>query len=140
MYCAMVAVLPVASQPFSEESHLYSHEASAGHSRLAYFAGKNIALLYRISIGALHFLSAMYLRGELRSVGIDMDERFQKCSSWRDAAGILSTPIPFMYAIVWALFFGNYGIGVYILFRADIKLSSANLVCLTCSFHLSDDI
>ncbi|KAH6658467.1 hypothetical protein BKA67DRAFT_558140 [Truncatella angustata] len=40
---------------FGEEKQVYQREASAGHSRLAYYLGKTISAIPRIAISAMHF-------------------------------------------------------------------------------------
>ncbi|KAF3026722.1 hypothetical protein E8E14_014758 [Neopestalotiopsis sp. 37M] len=40
---------------FGEEKQVYRREASAGHSRLAYYLGKTISAIPRIAVSAMHF-------------------------------------------------------------------------------------
>jgi hypothetical protein len=50
-----VSGAPAGVQTFNEERQMYFREASAGHSRLAYFLAKNISVLPRIALAGLHF-------------------------------------------------------------------------------------
>ncbi|KAI8608544.1 hypothetical protein BC830DRAFT_1071944, partial [Chytriomyces sp. MP71] len=51
---------PPAVKVFGEEKEIYFREAAAGHSKLAYFIGKNISVVYRIALAAAHFASVYY--------------------------------------------------------------------------------
>ncbi|KAI9347665.1 P-loop containing nucleoside triphosphate hydrolase protein [Obelidium mucronatum] len=55
-----MAAGPAGVRLFSEERLVFWREASSGHNRVAYFLGKNISALYRISLASLHF-TAMYV-------------------------------------------------------------------------------
>ncbi|KAI0594892.1 hypothetical protein F4775DRAFT_605748 [Biscogniauxia sp. FL1348] len=46
---------------FSEEMLLYRREAEAGHSRVAYFLAKNVAVVPRMVLGCLHFTTFILL-------------------------------------------------------------------------------
>lgn len=55
-----LAAAPAGVKVFSEERAVYWREASAGHSKLAYFLGKSLSVMYRIAICSLHFASTMH--------------------------------------------------------------------------------
>lgn len=46
---------PAAVRTFGEEKSVYWREAASGHSKVAYFTGKILSTIYRISLGALHY-------------------------------------------------------------------------------------
>ena len=50
-----VAGSPAAVRTFGEERDVFLREYSGGHSTLAYFAAKNVSVLYRLTLSALHF-------------------------------------------------------------------------------------
>ncbi|KAI8924958.1 hypothetical protein BC831DRAFT_512884 [Entophlyctis helioformis] len=75
---------------FSEEKTVFWREASAGHSKFGYYAGKTVATFYRLLLSSLHY-AAIYR--------------------------ILATPtitFPMVYPIVLLLFFGVYGVSALI--------------------------
>jgi ABC-type multidrug transport system ATPase subunit len=50
-----IAGSPAAVRMFGEERDMILREAAGGHDALAYFSAKNIAVLYRMVLSALHF-------------------------------------------------------------------------------------
>ena len=56
-----VAASPAGVKIFGEERDIYFREASAGHNRYAYYAAKSLAVLPRLTLGALHFVSIFHL-------------------------------------------------------------------------------
>jgi ABC-type multidrug transport system ATPase subunit len=55
-----LAASPSGVKVFGEEIPVYWRQASAGHSKVAYFLGKTVASLYRIFLAGLHFASVLY--------------------------------------------------------------------------------
>ncbi|ORY40654.1 hypothetical protein BCR33DRAFT_719203 [Rhizoclosmatium globosum] len=55
-----VAAGPAGVRLFSEEKLVYWRESAAGYDKLAYYLGKNLSVLARIALTALHF-SALYV-------------------------------------------------------------------------------
>ncbi|KAJ3331205.1 hypothetical protein HDU76_003790 [Blyttiomyces sp. JEL0837] len=66
MYGMLIGIaLALASAPsgvkvFGEEKSVYFREAAAGHSKLAYYIGKSISVLYRVCFTSLHFTALYY--------------------------------------------------------------------------------
>ncbi|KAI8896888.1 hypothetical protein BC833DRAFT_553259 [Globomyces pollinis-pini] len=81
-----LAAAPSAVQVFGEEMPIYWRNASAGHSKFAYYLGKTIASLYRIFLASLHFASILYL--------------------------LAAPQIPFwvQFSMIGLMFFGVYGV------------------------------
>ena len=46
---------------FSEERTVYFREAAAGHSKLAYFAGKNLSTIVRMIVSSLHYTALLHV-------------------------------------------------------------------------------
>ena len=65
MLCCLTAMScsAAAVREFSEEKTFSIRERNAGHSRLAYFVGKNVACLFRITNAALHLAAVLYFIG-----------------------------------------------------------------------------
>ena len=55
-----VAASPAGVKIFGEERFIYFREAASGHNRFAYYAAKTVAVLYRLTIGAYHFVSIFH--------------------------------------------------------------------------------
>lgn len=58
LLCSLAIGLAAAApgvKTFGEEKSIYWREASAGHSRSAYFVGKGLSTLFRLTLSALHF-------------------------------------------------------------------------------------
>src|ERR1700676_1988266 len=67
MYVCMAISLAAASagvRVFSSERIIYWREVSNNHSLSAYYVGKNISVLYRLAIAALHFAMVYTLLGQ----------------------------------------------------------------------------
>jgi hypothetical protein len=107
---ATLAAAPAAVKVFSEERAVFWREASAGHSKLAYFLGKNISVIYRSVICSLHFATILHLL----------------------ARPIIS--IYRMYLIVFLLYFGIYGISAVISMLVD-RQNAPLLGVIVCLFH-----
>ncbi|KAJ3396090.1 hypothetical protein HDU80_010069 [Chytriomyces hyalinus] len=56
-----VAGGPAGVRLFGEEKLIYWREAASGHNALAYYLGKNISVLYRVALAALHFTGVYVL-------------------------------------------------------------------------------
>ncbi|KAJ3247171.1 hypothetical protein HDU78_004978 [Chytriomyces hyalinus] len=56
-----VAGCPAGVRLFGEEKLIYWREAASGHNSLAYYLGKNISVLYRVALAALHFTGVYVL-------------------------------------------------------------------------------
>ncbi|KAJ3061329.1 hypothetical protein HK102_009153, partial [Quaeritorhiza haematococci] len=82
-----LAGAPAGVKVFSEEKPIYWRETASGHSPSAYYLGKLLSSLYRLTLSALHF-TAIYT--------------------------FLATPVsphfPTMFSIVLLKFFGTYGL------------------------------
>ncbi|CAD6506021.1 BgTH12-06953 [Blumeria graminis f. sp. triticale] len=64
LFCCLSISLAAAApgvKIFGEEKQIYWREASAGHSRSAYYVGKVISTLPRISISAIHYTAFFYI-------------------------------------------------------------------------------
>ena len=83
---AGIAGSPAAVRTFGEEKDMYLRELSGRHSPLAYFFGKVVGELPRLTLAALHFAGCFMLL----------------CSPASSFGGL--------YAMVWGLFFGVYGL------------------------------
>ncbi|KAJ3119633.1 hypothetical protein HK100_000215 [Physocladia obscura] len=55
-----LAAAPSGVKVFGEEKAVYIREFEAGHDMTAYFVGKNISILYRITLSAGHFAGFYY--------------------------------------------------------------------------------
>ncbi|KAJ3111510.1 hypothetical protein HDU96_005641 [Phlyctochytrium bullatum] len=66
LYCMLVGISialsggPAGVKVFSDELPVYWRETASGHNSLAYYIGKNVSVLYRLTLSALHF-TAIYL-------------------------------------------------------------------------------
>jgi hypothetical protein len=58
-----LAGAPAGVKIFSEEKEIYWREASAGHSPVPYYLGKNMASIYRLVISSLHFTAFLHFLG-----------------------------------------------------------------------------
>ena len=62
-----VAGSPAAVRTFGEERDMFLREHAGGHSTLAYFAAKNVSVLYRLSLAALHFAGTFAMLAKVRA-------------------------------------------------------------------------
>jgi len=81
-----VAGSPAAVRTFGEEREMFLRESAGHHSAGAYFLGKIIAELPRMTLASLHFAAFFTL------------------------AAVPTTTFPWMWTIVWGVFFGVYGL------------------------------
>ena len=58
-----IAGAPAGVLAFGEEKTVFFREAAAGHSPLAYYVAKSISVLYRFTLGALHFAAIFHVLG-----------------------------------------------------------------------------
>ncbi|KAI9337955.1 hypothetical protein BDR26DRAFT_863348 [Obelidium mucronatum] len=106
-----LAGAPAGVKVFGEEKPVFWREAAAGHNRLAYFLGKNIATVYRLVLTSLHF-TGLYM--------------------------LLAKPVldPYMqYALVLFQFFGVYGISCIV--SMVVKRENASLLAVVISLFAS---
>ncbi|KAI8821183.1 hypothetical protein BJ741DRAFT_637718 [Chytriomyces cf. hyalinus JEL632] len=104
-----IAIALIAAPPgvkvFGEEKEVYYREAAAGHSKLAYFVGKNLSVVYRIALAAAHFVAVFY---------------------------VMARPpiyIGYQYAAMFLNFFGIYGMAQII--SMFIRRENAPLMAVT---------
>ncbi|KAJ3398295.1 hypothetical protein HDV05_002629 [Chytridiales sp. JEL 0842] len=96
LYATLMAVAiaasagPAGCKIFVEEKAMYWREAASGHSKAAYFLGKNVSSLYRQALSAAHF-TAIYYYFATPSISL----------LW-------------LYIIIFLNFFCNYGLAVLI--------------------------
>lgn len=82
-----IAGAPAGVLTFGEEKTVFFREAAAGHSRLAYYIAKSLSVMYRFTLGALHFVAVFHV----------IAKPF--------------TPFGTLYTIVWVQFLAVYGLG-----------------------------
>ena len=83
---AGVAGSPAAVRTFGEEREMFLRESAGHHSAGAYFLGKIVAELPRLTLASLHFAAFFTL------------------------AALPTTSFAWMWTIVWGVFFGVYGL------------------------------
>ncbi|KAF9890731.1 hypothetical protein FE257_005597 [Aspergillus nanangensis] len=102
---------PAAVKIFGEEKATFYRECQAGHSRSAYFLGKNLAVSFRIVVASLHF-TAFYM--------------------------VLATPlIPFrlLFGLGCLYFYCIYGLGFVV--SAVTRREDGPLLCMLLSLIIS---
>lgn len=102
-----IAGSPAGVLTFGEEKTVYYREAAAGHSKLAYYIGKTVSVVYRFTFGALHF------------AGLFM---------------VLASPITefgTFYGLVWIQFFAVYGLAAMV--SMIVKRENAALLAVIVS-------
>lgn len=85
-----IAGSPAAVRTFGEERDVFLREHGAGHSAFAYFAAKNVATMYRLSLAALHFAGVFTLLARPTS------------------------PFHFVLAMTLGIFYGVYGLSMLV--------------------------
>eukprot|EP00455_Lapot_gusevi_P045021 TRINITY_DN5716_c0_g1_i5.p1 TRINITY_DN5716_c0_g1~~TRINITY_DN5716_c0_g1_i5.p1 ORF type:complete len:859 (+),score=112.28 TRINITY_DN5716_c0_g1_i5:76-2652(+) len=85
-----LAGAPAGVKTFGEERSMYWREVSAGHSSLAYYIAKTIAVMYRLTSVSFHFSAVFYL------LASPIAEYWQ------------------IFLIIWMEFFGVYGLAAVI--------------------------
>ncbi|KAI8832704.1 hypothetical protein BC829DRAFT_408423 [Chytridium lagenaria] len=55
-----LSAAPSAVKVFGEEKAVYWKETASGHSPLAYYIGKTVSVLYRLTLSSLHFTAFFY--------------------------------------------------------------------------------
>ena len=90
-----VAGSPAAVRTFGEERDVFLREHSGGHNLYAYFAAKNVSVLYRQSLAALHFAGTFAYIAKP------------------------TAPFAFMLAMVLGIFFGVYGLSTLMSMLVD---------------------
>ncbi|KAI9337954.1 hypothetical protein BDR26DRAFT_1008338 [Obelidium mucronatum] len=106
-----LAGAPSGVKVFGEEKPVFWREAASGHSKLAYFIGKNLATIYRLVLTSLHF-TGLYM--------------------------MLAKPVidPYtQYALVLFQFFGVYGIACIV--SMIVQRDNAALLAAVISFFAS---
>jgi hypothetical protein len=105
-----LAAVPSAVKIFSEERTVFWRESIAGHSKLAYFLGKNISVFYRILICSMHFATAFHM--------------------------ILQPLIPFsiLFLTICSLYYGIYGISSFVSMIVEPRNATLAAVVL-CLFY-----
>jgi hypothetical protein len=106
-----IAGAPAGVLAFGEEKAVFFREAAAGHSRLAYYIAKSISVLYRFTLGALHFVAVFHFIGECPLPAIGASGFITSSCSSHAAAAKPFTPFGTLYVIVWVQFLAVYGLG-----------------------------
>lgn len=102
-----IAGSPAGVLAFGEEKTVYYREAAAGHNKLAYYVGKTISVIYRFTLGALHF-ACLFM--------------------------VLASPISdfsTFYGLVWIQFWSIYGLAAMV--SMVVKRENAALLAVIVS-------
>jgi hypothetical protein len=106
-----IAGAPAGVLTFGEEKTVFFREAAAGHSRLAYYIAKSLSVMYRFTLGALHFVAVFHVIGEWKHAAQPPKPRTHPHALYFFPSAKPFTPFGTLYTIVWVQFLAVYGLG-----------------------------